>query len=253
MRYMTLLLTILAAGIFGQAQQSADPAAGSPQPAARPAAASAAAGNPNPNQQAGGGVIPIELSKSLDAKKLKAGDAVEAKTSTDLHVADGTVIPRGTKVTGQVTEAKAKSKGDAESALGVKFDKVTEKDGKEIPINAIVQAVGQNPMEAVAAADVGGPMGNSAPPSQGGTTSARPGSPGTGTGAPASPSGAPQPGYNPSSPNQGSPAGTQLTPESTGVVGLHNLQLRSDGVLTSEGKDVKLDSGTQIMLHVQNK
>lgn len=41
-----------------------------------------------------------------------------------------------------------------------------------------------------------------------------------------------------------------LNDQSTGVVGIKNLQLGPDGVLTSSGKEVKLDSGTQLMLQV---
>lgn len=70
------------------------------------------------------GVFAVQLAKSLDSKKLKQGDEVEAKVAADIHAADGMTIPRGSKVIGHVTEAKARSKGDPESALGIAFDKI---------------------------------------------------------------------------------------------------------------------------------
>jgi hypothetical protein len=42
-----------------------------------------------------------------------------------------------------------------------------------------------------------------------------------------------------------------LGPHSTGVIGIKNLQLDNNSVLTSTGKEVKLDSGSQIMIKVE--
>ena len=42
-----------------------------------------------------------------------------------------------------------------------------------------------------------------------------------------------------------------LVPTSQGVLGLKNLEMGSDGVLTSTGKEVKLDAGTQLLINVQ--
>ena len=47
------------------------------------------------------------------------------RIAADLRLKDGTTIPLGSKVTGHVTEAKARSKGDAQSALGIVFDKIS--------------------------------------------------------------------------------------------------------------------------------
>ena len=44
------------------------------------------------------GPFTMELAKSLDSKKLKDGDEVDAKLLTDVHAADGVTIPRGSKV-----------------------------------------------------------------------------------------------------------------------------------------------------------
>ena len=52
------------------------------------------------------------LAASLDSRKKKAGEEVVVKTIGDMRMSDGTVIPRGTKVIGHITEAKARSGGD---------------------------------------------------------------------------------------------------------------------------------------------
>jgi hypothetical protein len=73
-----------------------------------------------------------ELSKSLDAKKLKAGDEVTAKTMDDISSGDQVLIRKGSKLVGHVTEAQPHSKENPESRLGIVFDKAILRDGKEI-------------------------------------------------------------------------------------------------------------------------
>ena len=42
-----------------------------------------------------------------------------------------------------------------------------------------------------------------------------------------------------------------LNAQSKGVVGIHNLELGDNSVLTSSGKEVKLEGGTQMMVEVE--
>ncbi len=93
----------------------------------------------------GHGLMPVELTKSLDSKKLKEGDVVTGRIAANLRMKDGTNIPRGSKVTGHVSEAKARSKGDPQSALGIVFDKISLPGGKELAIKGEIQAVAPNP------------------------------------------------------------------------------------------------------------
>ncbi len=89
-------------------------------------------------------VIRIVLSKSLDAKKLKEGDPVEAKTETELS-ANGLVAPRGSVIKGHVTQASARSKGGQQSSLGIAFDAIVLKNGQPMPLKTSIQAVGAPP------------------------------------------------------------------------------------------------------------
>ena len=63
-----------------------------------------------PTQFAADTMIVAELSKSLDAKKAKTGDPVEAKTTMDMLSQGKIVMPRNTRIVGHVTSAKAHSK-----------------------------------------------------------------------------------------------------------------------------------------------
>src|ERR1019366_7440730 len=186
---------------LGQSTNAAQPGQASTQPSSSPAP-------PQTTTPAGAakghGVMPVELTKSLDSKKLKEGDPVTGRIAADLRMKDGTAIPRGSKVTGHVTEAKARSKGE-------------------------IQAVAPNPNAGTQ--DTGVP--------------ARMASAGEGTSAGTS---MPPPPSTPTSQQTGRPI---LNAQSKGVLGIHNLQLGENSVLISTGKNVSLDSGTQLMLQVE--
>lgn len=158
------------------------------------------------------------LAASLDSKKKKTGEEVVVKTIGDMHLPDGTLIPRGTKVIGHVTEAKARSGGDPQSSLGIVFDKVELKD-KTLTITAVIRAVGP-PHET---------QGGGGVEYSGLSQTVQHTSAGTNWGA-----------------TQG------LNGDSVGVVGIKGLELSSDGVLKSGDKTVKLDYGTQIILKAQS-
>jgi hypothetical protein len=165
--------------------------------------------------------IPVFLAKSIDSKKLKSGEEVDGKIAVNLQLKDGTTISQGAKVVGHVTQAKARSNGDAESSLGIVFDKIDLPGGKDLAMTAVIQAVAPNPN---AGANTGGGIG------YGGMNEMieKP----------------PTPQFNP-------PSTPLLNEQSVGVLGIKNLQLGADGVLTSDQKTVKLESGTQIMMQAQ--
>jgi hypothetical protein len=162
------------------------------------------------------GLFIVELTKSVDSKKLKDGDEVDAKLLSDVHSSDNVTFARGTKVIGHVTQSKARSKGDPDSSLAISFDKISRASG-EAPIKSVIQAVAPSPNAGVTTGGVDyGDMkaATAAPPP-------------------------------PSSSSRSTPL---LTEESTGVLGIKNLELGADGTLTSTGKEVKLDSGTRMLL-----
>jgi hypothetical protein len=183
--------------------------------AATPSSPSAAAG-----QKVTQILIPASLTSSVDAKKKKPGEEVVVKTAGNVRLADGTVISRGAKIVGHVTEAKTRSGSDAQSSLGIVFDKINLSDGKTLAITGVIQALAPNPNPDQGEGVNYGGMNQTlqhATPSAGGT----------------------------------SPVIPILSEDSVGVQGIKNLQLGSDGVFKSDQKTVKLDFGSQVVLRAQ--
>ena len=76
------------------------------QTTAQPAPASGTAPATTTPRLAPGSVIPAELTKTVDAKKVKTGDEVVAKVTQDLRNNAGTIIvAKDTKIVGHVTDA----------------------------------------------------------------------------------------------------------------------------------------------------
>jgi hypothetical protein len=227
---------------------------------------------------AAGTAFNAELSSPIDSKKCKPGDAVNARTREAVKSEGKTVIPRGAKVVGHVTQASARAKGETESALGIVFDKAILKNGQEIPLSVGIQALAAAQSSASAAGsdvDTFGGAGASAVGSGagggrgglGGVTSAAGGAVGAVTNTAANVGGAAGGAVNSAAGAGGSIVGAskgavgglnaagQLTSNSQGVFGLNGLNLSAaaanstqGSVITSTGKNVHLDSGTRMLL-----
>lgn len=211
---------------------------------------------------AGGTAINVELNSSIDSKKAKPGDAVTAHTTQAVKSADDrTILPKGTKLIGHVTQALARSKGDGESTLGISFDKAILKGGEEVPLNATIQALAAPPASTASSAYGGpspSPTGPSGSPSGAGNSSGMPGNRPSGT--------AGNPGSYPIPSDSGSERGSagstnstdSLPPNSRGVYGLNGVELKMAtsnnaqvSLISSNGKNVHLDSGTRLLLMTQ--
>src|SRR5437879_6988468 len=114
----------------------------------------------------GGTKIDATLANSLDAKKNKPGDRVEARTAQDVKQDGKVVLKKGTRLVGHVTEAQARTKEQAQSQLGIVFDHALTNNGQEIPLNASIQALAAARSSMDAAAGSGDMI-----PSGGGMTS----------------------------------------------------------------------------------
>jgi hypothetical protein len=248
MKSIASLLAVLWLTAFCPAQGApAPPPAQTSQHTTSAAAPNSAAPPAQSGPLAAGTVISAELAKSLDARKIKANDRVEAKISMDLLSRGQIVVPRNTKIIGHVTEVKARSKESPDSMIGIAFDQMVLKDGHELPLQAAVQALGRPVQTALSlygtepAEDASGgisgtpPMIPQAPfpaqyPNRGGRSSQ------SGAAGPA-----------------GSTVNT-LDSMSHGVIGMKGLSLNTSGsasVVSSNTDNVHLDSGTQLILRVQ--
>jgi hypothetical protein len=258
---------ILGALVFaGSAVCHTQAQAGAQTSSSASAAPSASADNPGLNASlADGSPIVAELSSSVDSKKIKQGDAVTARTTADIRADGKTIIPKGTKLIGHVTEAAARAKGGTDSSLGIAFDKAILKGGEELPLNVAIVALArpQSSMPGQQNMSNGGgvPVASPGVPSNMG----RPGGTGSMGGSPATssaPTGPPVDttvASNGAPPEKGLDALGRLTPDSRGVYGLKDASLRpatnpaEGSVITSNGKNVHLDSDTQLLLVTQGR
>ncbi len=85
--------------------------------------------------------VSAQLSKKIDSKDAKAGDEVVAKTTSEARLADGTKLPKGSRLVGHVTEAEARSHDNHDSHLAFAFDHAVLKDGREVPIHAMMRSL----------------------------------------------------------------------------------------------------------------
>src|SRR5713101_9901287 len=119
-----------------------------------------------------GSAFNAALSSPIDSKKCKPGDAVTAH-STEAAKSEGkTVIPKGSKLVGHVTQAQARANGESDSSLGIIFDKAILKNGQEVPLNVGIQALAAAQSASTAGPGgidtVGGAMGSGGASASGG-------------------------------------------------------------------------------------
>ncbi len=82
-----------------------------------------------------------ELVSKLDSKSAKQGDSVILKTSENAKTADGTQIPKGSKLVGHVTNVQARGDGKENSQIAIQFDRAELKGGQSMPIESVIQSI----------------------------------------------------------------------------------------------------------------
>jgi len=204
-------------------------------------------------QIAAGEAIVAELAKSVDAKKARADDKIEARLTMDALSRGEIRIPRGTKIIGHVTGARARTKQVPESMVEIAFDRIVLKNGREIPLKATIQAVGAPmPTSAPAMSDLAGPKteGSRFAPGRNEMASilrtATPGSL-----RPANSAGGAEEPTDSGSPHRN--LARSLGPTSQGVVGRRGIALSNTAqgsAISSTSENVHLSSGTQLVLRV---
>jgi len=186
-----------------------------------------------------GSILYAELTKTVDAKKAKAGDPVNAVLLADILSHGKIMVRRDAKLLGHVTEAQVHSKEVPESRLGIVFDKIVTKNG-EVPFQSLLLAIRPAERPVVEIPNAPSPMSNSAQaPMQGGP--------------------APQGGSNVphrANPSLGDPmrSGSREIAQ-TGPTDIEGLSLSSSGnggaqMIVSTQRTVKLESGMRIELRV---
>ncbi|HKS82339.1 MAG TPA: hypothetical protein VJR23_12620 [Candidatus Acidoferrales bacterium] len=105
-----------------------------------------------------GTTICAEFTKSLDAKKLKVGDPVEARTTLAVLSRGQVVIPEGSLILGRVTQAVERTDKTNRSVIGILFNEVDLKGSGDARLRLTVQAIGERPLTMQASPPDVGPM-----------------------------------------------------------------------------------------------
>jgi hypothetical protein len=260
---------MLAAAVFALAslpllaQQAGSPTGTQDQSAPAPSAA-----------MAGVELSPVngELVDKLDTKTAKAGDSVVIKTKSNVKTADGTEIPKGSKLIGRVTQVKPSGDAKDNSQVALQFDRVELKGGQSIAIHSEIQSL--SPSGSVTSSSAPGMMA-AAPSGPSGPASSPGGSMngamnGSGSAAaqnqPQSPAQSQMSGGSPTAPPAAPAPGTIVartgniairTTSIPGVLLANNepgqqdpRMAQSSGILLGAKRDVKLDGGTKVVIGV---
>jgi hypothetical protein len=219
--------------------------------------------------------IDATLATSLDAKRSKPGDEVEARAAQDVKQDGKVVLKKGTRLIGHVTQAQARASGQTQSQLGIVFDHAMLKNGQDVAFSATIQALAsaQSATTALTGADdmmaSGGGMGAVQGSARGGgglaggvasTAGAATGATtgtimNTASSVPSTAGGT----LNTATRSSGAVGGLtstgRLASNSSGVFGLEGLSIDSAASSATQGstivsatKNVHLDSGTQLLL-----
>ena len=204
-----------------------------------------------------------ELVSKLDSKTAKAGDNFVIKTKSNIKTADGTEIPKGSKLIGHVLVAQPSNAG-ANSQVALQIDHIELKGGQSLPVHSQIQSIA--PPDG--SASTGGPAPGGAV-----NGSAAPASPGPALGAAnggSRPSSAPRTAAaDPATAHAGDggpAAGTVVakngniaisTTSIPGVLLANNVPGQQDprmaqasSILLGAKRDIELDGGTQMVVGV---
>jgi hypothetical protein len=81
-----------------------------------------------------------ELESKLDSKTAKTGDNIVVRTETTIKTADGTEIPKGSKLMGHVIAVKPSQAGTT-SQVALQFDHVELKGGQSLAVHTQIQSI----------------------------------------------------------------------------------------------------------------
>lgn len=249
---------------------SSDPQQTAPPPTqSQPQAMQPGTAAPTTAATASAEMTPVngELVDKLDSKTAKTGDSVVIKTKSNVKTADGTEIPKGSKLVGKVVQAKSSGQGNDNSQVALQFDHAELKGGQSLPIRAQVVGLSASDSEMNAASSNTMASAPSAPSSGPATASSGMNGSPTTSQAPTTATAQPQAGNDPASAAGTGPApGTVVartgniairTTSIPGVLLANNepgqqdpRMAQSSGILLGPKRDIHLDSGTRVTVGV---
>jgi hypothetical protein len=245
-----LVTTLFAMASFPLLAQQPSP------PASQPSSAASQQSPPASTPETAGPVMsPVngELLSKLDTKTAKTGDSVVVQTKTSAKTADGTEIPKGSKLVGRVVGVHPSQAGD-NSQVVLQFDHFELKGGQNLPVHSQIQSISP-PSGSASSAASGSPAGGSssagASATNGGRASGAPQA--TGGDSAAASGGAPAAGTVVARTGNIAIATTSIP----GVLVANNAPGQQDprmaqasSILLGAKQDIQLDGGTQMVVGV---
>lgn len=201
-----------------------------------------------------------ELVSKLDSKTAKAGDSVVVQTKASAKTADGTEIPKGSKLVGHVLGARASGAGE-NSQVVLQFDHLELKGGQKVPVHSQIQSI--TPAGGTAAASDSAALASRSP-AAGASNPNTPGANGSrASGAPQTASGeagAAPAGNTPPAPGTVVARTGNIAISTTSVPGVlvaNNAPGQQDprmaqasSILLGAKQDIELEGGTQMVVGV---
>lgn len=195
-----------------------------------------------------------ELVSKLDSKTAKAGDSVVVQTKTSAKTADGTEIPKGSKLVGRVMGVHPSGAGE-NSQVVLQFDHLELKGGQSMPVHSQIQSIAPAGGAASASSATSAPP--SAPSTSGANGASRasgaPQATGANAGAAAADNSAPAPGTVVARTGNIAIRTTSIP----GVLVANNNPGQQDprmaqasSILLGAKQDIELDGGTQMVVGV---
>jgi len=130
------LILSLACGLVTFAQQSGTRAASDANNQT-----SAAVSKPGEHiELASGTRLTGELQNTIDARRAKVGDKVILKTTEAIKSGGRTVVSKGARLLGHITEVAQTTKGSGESRIGILFDQL-QSGSLALPITASISSI----------------------------------------------------------------------------------------------------------------
>ena len=213
-----------------------------------------------------------ELMELLDSKTAKAGDSVVIRTKSEAKTADGTSIPKGSKLIGHVTGVKPSGQGNENSQVSLEFDRAELKGGQSMAIRSELQSI--SPAADTGTPDASASSSSAAPASNGAPGSmSNPNQPPSGAASstaaasPTAPAGAqsqnsPAPGTAGAMPSAGTIVARtgSIEIKTTAIPGVllacnepgaqDPRMAQSSGILLGAKRDIHLDGGTKVVIGV---
>src|SRR5258705_9158035 len=133
-RVFLLLGLSVACSLVANAQQAQSKASGA---ASNQTSASASHAGIN---LASGTNLTGQLQNTIDVRQAKVGDQVTLKTTQAIKSGGRTVVAKGSRLVGHVTDVAQKSKSNGESRIGILFERL-EQGSLQTPIAATITSV----------------------------------------------------------------------------------------------------------------